>query len=68
MGSIKTTDIKRAAHLLMEKHGEKFGHDFAANKTALKELKMEVSKETMNKLAGEVTTMKKIITRRATLA
>ena len=49
MGSIKTTDIKRAAHLLMEKHGEKFGPDFTANKAALKELKIEISKETMNK-------------------
>ena len=65
MGSIKTTDIKRAAHALMEKHSDKFSPDFAANKTAIKDLKITVSKENMNKLAGEVTTMKKILIRRA---
>ncbi|HLD83743.1 MAG TPA: 30S ribosomal protein S17e [archaeon] len=65
MGSIKTTDLKRAAHALMEKHSGKFGPDFSANKVAIKELKITVGKENMNKLAGEVTTMKKIMARRA---
>lgn len=54
MGRIKTREVKRTAQQLMEKYPGKFTVDFKHNKEAINELKIVLSYNTKNKIAGYI--------------
>jgi len=63
MGRIRTSEIKDAAKLLLEKYPDRFGADFEKNKIALNEINEEINiikeKKLRNKIAGYITRLVK---------
>lgn len=60
MGRVKGTNIKRMAKTIVEKFPEQFGTAFTPNKRMLKAMGLKMtSKIEFNKLAGEITNIKK---------
>lgn len=67
MGKVRTETIKRAARELIEKFPEKFTGDYEANKLATNEVLRAPSKKLRNRIAGYVTRLKVIETKKATM-
>lgn len=59
MGRIKTAQIKRVTHELMELHGSEFTHNFEENQEIVSRLISTPSKRLRNKIAGYVTKLVK---------
>lgn len=55
MGRIKTAQIKRVTHELMELHGNEFTESFEVNQEIVGKLISTSSKRLRNKIAGYVT-------------
>lgn len=55
MGRIKTTQVKRVTHELMEQYGDQFGEDFDANKAVANKYLETSSKKLRNVIAGYAT-------------
>lgn len=59
MGRIKTTQIKRVTHELMELHGNEFTNSFEENQQIVNKFISTPSKRLRNKIAGYVTKLVK---------
>lgn len=55
MGKVKTTAIRNFSDELMEKLPNKFSTEFRKNKEVLKELDLNTTKKSINKIAGYIT-------------
>ena len=54
IGNVRTKDIKKASHQLVEMYPEDFSDDFEQNKKSLHEMKLIDSKIVRNKVAGYI--------------
>ena len=54
MGRIRTRWVKTVAGDLLDKFPEKFGNDFAKNKTSLESMNLIEDKSVRNKVAGYI--------------
>jgi len=63
MGNIRPTYIKRVAIDLLEKYPEKFTDDFEHNKEMVTELASVQSTRLKNRIAGYVTSYRKVLMR-----
>ena len=54
MGRIRTHEIKKISHTLLELYGDRFTSNFKTNKEVLGEIKIADSKKTRNKIAGYI--------------
>lgn len=59
MGRIKTTQIKRVAHKLIELHGKEFTDNFEENKIIVSKFVNVYSKKLRNIVAGYITRLVK---------
>lgn len=66
LGKVRPTFIKRTARELLEKYRERFKSDFEHNKKVVQELTNIRSKRIRNRVAGYITRLIKIETRRQT--
>lgn len=67
MGKVRTETVKRTARELIEKFPDKFTNEYEANKAGVNELLRAPSKKLRNRIAGYVTRLKVIETKKATM-
>jgi len=60
LGKVRTEAIKRVARELLEKFSDRLSTDFEANKMAVNELVNFDTKRLRNRIAGYVTSLKKV--------
>jgi len=59
LGKVRTQLVKSAAKDLLNKHHDKFGIDFEANKRLVIELVPDIQKTTRNKVAGYISRLRR---------
>ncbi len=64
MGKVRPRYIKSSARRLIALYPDRFTTDFEHNKQVLKELLPELTKRTRNRIAGYITRLMKIETRK----
>jgi len=67
LGKVRTETVKRAARELIEKFPDKFTNEYEPNKLAVNELVRAPSKKLRNLIAGYVTRLKVIESKKASM-